>query len=111
MRKHTVSKELVLGKGVIEVLDNLVDPELIDEIWGNLMSPVYSCVGLSNKGDQFPFWVVRLDPVDLEEIEVFGKLWKIVDDNITKGKYEPYHTLVNANNFGDCPMVHTEVEL
>lgn len=102
-------KKLVLEKGVIQVLDDLVSPGLVEEIWGNLMSPVYSCIGLSNKDDKFPFWVVRLDPVDLKEIEVFGKLWQIVDDNITKGKYEPYHILVNANNFGDCPMVHTDL--
>ena len=71
------------------------------------MSPVYSCVGRSNKEDKFPFWVVRLDKVDIDEIEVFGKLWRTIDEVFCHGKYETYHTLVNENNFGDCPMVHT----
>jgi len=104
-----MSKKITLKKGIIKTVDGLVTPELNQEIFENLMSPVYSCLGLSNKDDKFPFWVVRLDKEDIEEVEVFGKLWKIIDEVFCHGKYEPYHTLVNANNFGDCPMVHTDL--
>lgn len=94
---------------IVQTLDGLVQPDHIQEIYENLMSPVYSCIGLSNHDDSFPFWVVRLNNEDVNEVPAFLKLWQIVDKSICQGRYEPYHTLVNANNFGDCPMVHTDL--
>ena len=87
----------------IKVLDGLVSDQLIEDLYKRLMSPVYSCVGLSNEEDNFPFWVVRLTLEDFESVPEFQKLWNIVDKNILKDKYTPYNVLVNANNFGDCP--------
>ena len=104
-----MSKKITLKQNAIKVIDDLVSPELVEKIWGDLMSPVYCCNGLSNQDDRFPFWVVRLDQQDIDEVESFGTLWGIIDKYITQGKYVPYHTLVNANNFGDCPMVHTDL--
>jgi len=73
-----VSKKVFLKPRITKTLDNLVDEAHVQDIYEHLMSPVYSCVGLSNHDDQFPFWVVRLSNS-------------------------------NANNFGDCPMVHTDL--
>ena len=104
-----MSKKIHLKPRVTKTLDKLVSEEHIQDIYEHLMSPVYSCIGLSNQDDQFPFWVVRLSNTDVNGTPPFLKLWQIIDETICHGKYEPYHTLVNANNFGDCPMVHTDL--
>ena len=104
-----MSKKVFLKPRIIKTIDGLVEEAHVQEIYENLMSPVYSCIGLSNYDDKFPFWVVRLENKDINEVPAFLKLWKIIDETICQGKYEPYHTLVNANNFGDCPMVHTDL--
>ena len=104
-----MSKKVFLKPRIIKKIDDLVGQDHIQEIYENLMSPVYSCVGLSNHDDQFPFWVVRLSNAQINDVPAFLKLWQIIDESICRGQYEPYHTLVNANNFGDCPMVHTDL--
>lgn len=101
-------KKIYLKRKSINVLDNLVSDQLIEDLYKRLMSPVYSCVGLSNEDDSYPFWVVRLTIDDFKNVPEFQKLWTVIDDNILKDKYTPYNVLVNANNFGDCPMVHTD---
>ena len=104
-----MSKKIFLKPRITKTADNLVQETHVQEIYEHLMSPVYSCIGLSNHDDQFPFWVVRLSNEDINNTPAFLKLWQIIDESICRGKYEPYHTLVNANNFGDCPMVHTDL--
>lgn len=104
-----MTKKITLKPNIKKIVDGLVSQQLIQDVHENLMSPVYSCIGISNKEDQFPFWVVRLDNKDIASVEAFSQLWTIVDSVFCHGKYEPYHILVNANNFGDCPMVHTDL--
>ena len=61
-----MSKKIFLKPRITKTTDNLVQEAHIQEIYENLMSPVYSCIGLSNHDDQFPFWVVRLSNADIK---------------------------------------------
>ena len=56
-----MSKKVFLKPRIIKSLDGLVGEDHVQDVYENLMSPVYSCIGLSNHDDKFPFWVVRLE--------------------------------------------------
>ena len=34
---------------------------------------------------------------------------RVSDGGITKGLYDIYHMIINANNFGDATTVHTDI--
>ena len=99
----------MLRPDLIEILDDLVDPPLLTEIYDNVTVSAYGCGGRSNPRDPFPFWVARITNDDLVSVPAFAKLWQIIDQAIARDRYEPYHILVNANTFGDCPTVHTDL--
>ena len=99
----------MLRANLIKILDDLVAPPLLNEVYENVTVSAYGCGGRSNPKDQFPFWVARITDEDLGNVPAFARLWQIIEDNVTHGAYEPYHILVNANTYGDCPTVHTDL--
>lgn len=100
---------IALGRDVVETLDGLVSADLAASVYHSLVSPVYGPIGKSNDDDPYPFWVTRIRKQDLSEVPAFGELWGIIDRLMGEGLYDPYNILVNANTFGDCPMVHYDL--
>lgn len=99
----------MLRPNLIEIFDGLVSPELVTDLYANITVSAYGCGGRSNPNDSFPFWVARITAEALRDVTAFARLWSVIDGHIARGGYEPYHVLVNANNFGDCPTVHTDL--
>lgn len=99
----------MLRANLIKILDDLVPAALLKAVYEDITVSAYGCGGRSNPKDQFPFWVARITVEDLATVAAFKQLWHIIEENITHGDYEPYHILVNANTFGDCPTVHTDL--
>lgn len=93
----------------IRTFDSLVDSTLVDSLYASLNAPVYGFGERSNPGDLFGFWIAKITDDVFDSVKPFSTLWKMVDENVTKGAFEIYRMYVNATNFGDCPTVHTDV--
>lgn len=95
---------------LIESIDGLVPPGLMEELFVSVHTPsAYRFGGKSNPDDDFGFWMASIDSNILNAVEPFKKLWLIVDEHVTKQQCRIYHMMINANNFGDCPTVHTDI--
>lgn len=93
----------------IRIFDSLVDNALVDSIYESVNVPVYGFGERSNPGDLFGFWIAKITDEVFNSVKPFSMLWKTIDEHVTKGTLEIYRMYVNANSFGDCPTVHTDV--
>ncbi|MFQ5936551.1 MAG: 2OG-Fe(II) oxygenase [Acidiferrobacterales bacterium] len=93
---------------LLEVYDNLVQEELIGQIFQSIHQPAYKFGQKSKPGDMFGFWITHITEEILSSVKPLNQLAEIVDDNITKGHYDVARMYVNAYNFGDCPTVHSD---
>ncbi len=103
-------KNLSLVPGMIETIDGLISTELMEELFIDVHTPAaYRFGGRSNPDDQFGFWLASIDTNVINAVLPFKRLWQTIDRQIAHGQYRIYHMIVNANNFGDCPTVHSDI--
>jgi len=103
-------KKMSLVPGIIETVDGLIPDPLMEELFMSVHTPAaYRFGGRSNPDDQFGFWLASIDSNVINAVIPFKRLWQTIDERITQGEYRIYHMIINANNFGDCPTVHSDI--
>ena len=101
---------LSLKPWVIEVIDDLFSEEERQDLFISVHTPAaYNFSGKSNPNDSFGFWLAKLDADILHGVPAFKKLWETVEKHFTKGEYRIYQLIINANTYGDCTTIHTDI--
>lgn len=93
---------------MIEIRDGLVSQPLVSAIFGSIHQPVYLFGQKSNPEDAFGFWIAKITPEVLANVEPLAALWAIVDEHVAQGACEIDRMYVNAYTYGDCPTVHAD---
>ncbi len=93
---------------ILEVYDDLVPPPLVRQVFQAIHQPAYKFGQKSNPGDAFGFWIAHITENTLLTVAPLNRLMTIVDDHITRGRFDIQRMYVNAYNFGDCPTAHTD---
>ena len=107
MTKQTAK---ILKPWVIEIADNLFSDAELEDLYINVHTPAaYSFIGRSNPDDSFGFWLAKLDADILHGVPAFKNLWETIEENFTHGDYRIYQLIINANTYGDCTTVHTDI--
>lgn len=101
---------LTLCAGMIETLDDVFSADQRAQLFLSVHTPeVYRFMGKSNPDDQFGFWMAKIDSDVINSVPAFKDLWLAVEKHITQGEYRIYHMIINANTYGDCPTLHTDI--
>ncbi len=93
---------------LLEIYDNLVSEELVKAIFESIHQPMYKFGQKSKPDDAFGFWIAHITEEMASNVKPINKLIEIIDDNITKGKFDVERMYVNAYSHGDCPAVHVD---
>lgn len=103
-------EKLELQAGMIETMDGLIPEDLLEEIFVSVHSPAaYRFGGKSNPDDQFGFWLASIDSNIMNAVPAFRAYWDTVEKYVTTNNYRVYHMMVNANSFGDCTTIHSDI--
>ena len=101
---------LTLKPGIIESRDGLLTKEELEDLFISVHTPAaYNFSGKSNQDDTFGFWLAKIDGDILQAVPAFKNLWNIVQKHFTHGEYRIYHMIINANTYGDCTTIHTDI--
>ena len=96
---------------IIEHFDGYFSTAEMDELFMSVNTPsVYSFMGKSNPDDAFGFWLAKLDGDIVQGIPAFKDLWEKIDKHFNRGKYRTYQMIINANTYGDCTTIHTDID-
>jgi SM-20-related protein len=98
----------MLTANSIEVHDGLISGELVNALFESIHQPVYKFGQKSNVGDDFGFWIAKIDDQTRNNVPALRALWEIVDKEITNGSCDIERMYVNAYSYGDCPTVHLD---
>ena len=98
----------MLKPGAIDVFDNLVDQPLMEALFDTIHQPVYRFGQKSNPNDPYGFWIANV-PLELVHGDnPIATLWRIIEENITHGRFTFERVYVNAYTYGDCPTIHVD---
>ena len=102
---------ITLMPWVSDHIDGLLSKTELDELFMSVNTPsVYSFMGKSNPDDAFGFWLAKLDTDIVQSIPAFNGLAEKVDKYFIQGKYRIYQMIINANTYGDCTTIHTDID-
>ena len=94
----------------VTVHDGLVNAAMVSELFDTVHQPVFKFGQKSNPEDPFGFWIANIPDELISGNNPIGALWRVVDAQITHGRFAIERMYVNAYTYGDCPTIHVDSE-
>lgn len=92
----------------VRVHDGLVSAPMVSALFDAIHQPVYRFGQKSNADDAFGFWIANIPDELIHGDNPIGALWRLVDAEITQGRFNIERMYVNAYTYGDCPTIHVD---